>query len=81
MFYISYTILKLEYKHIHNHKNVNMPSHQKTCINDIKCDFLFLHTSCISNCAEQMLNISCRYLVYLLRYEHLIVNTIVKFGR
>jgi len=26
---------------------IYVPSHEKTCINDIKCDFLFLHTSCI----------------------------------
>ena len=60
---------------------IYVPSHEKTCINDIKCDFLFLHKSCISNCAEQMLKISCSYLVQLLRYEHLIKNTIVKFER
>ena len=52
-----------------NKLNINInyflyvPSHEKTCINDIKCDFLFLHTSCISNCAEQMLKNSCSYLV------------------
>ena len=58
-----------------------VPSHEKTCINDIKYDFLFSHTSCISNCAEQMLKISFSYLVWLLRYEHLNKNTIVKFER
>ena len=41
---------------------LNVPSHEKTCINDIKIDSQFLHTTCTSNCAEQILNISCRYL-------------------
>ena len=58
-----------------------VPSHKKTCINDIKCDFLFLLTSCISKCAEQMLKFSCSYLIQLLRYQHLNKNTIVKFER
>ena len=40
-----------------------VPSHEKICINDIKCYFLLLQTFCLSNCAEQMLKISCSYLV------------------
>ena len=33
-------------------ENTYVLSHEKTCINDIKCDFLFLGTSCISNCNQ-----------------------------
>jgi len=42
---------------------IYVPSHEKTCINNIKYDFLFLNTPCVSNCAEQMLKISCSYLI------------------
>jgi len=52
---------KISFLNIHIH--IYVPSHEKTCINDIKSVFLFLHTSCISNCAEQILKNSCSYLV------------------
>jgi len=43
--------------------NIYVPNHEKTCFDDIKYDFLFLDTTYVSNCAEQMLKISCSYLV------------------
>ena len=34
----------------------------------------FLYAFCIAICAEQMLNLSCSYLVQFLRYEYIIVK-------